>query len=449
MPMSEGFQERLFSALPGILNLVPTPFHVYDEAGIIHRGRRLLEAFSGLEKFKEFFAVKANPNPEILKIMKSMGFGFDCSSLPEIMLAKGAGADTDNDIMYTSNNTSQQEMKSACSTEGLILNLDDISLIERVPEPFPKTICFRLNPGKRVVTPDGNPIGQPDECKYGVPWECMNNAYALAQVRGARRFGLHTMVCSNDLDHAHMVRTVQMLLKMCLQLIESGIHISFINMGGGLGIPYKPGEEEIPIEKMVRSIIELYDRHRRVLAALALYKDCVVPTPCHTPALFMESGRWVTGPCGVLVSRVINVMEKYRRFVGLDASCISSMMRPAMYHPDGGYHHISILSPELVDRDDSIVKSVAASVVGPACEDNDRFAWDRVLPEAEVGDIAIIHDTGAHCMAMANQYNARLRPAEILVRADGSVYMIRDAENYEDYVRKFLCVEIPRLATLP
>ena len=408
MPMSFDLEKRLLPILPNIVKHFGTPFHLYDERGIIDTGRRLIRAFSGIP-FKEFFAVKANPNPAILKLMLELGFGFDCSSVPELMLARQLGAEPD-DIMFTSNNTAPFEFSVAAEDGGCILNLDDKTLISKVPNPFPSLICFRYNPGERRT---GNSIiGNPIEAKYGVTHEQIVGAYRQAMERGASRFGLHTMICSNELNYSYMVQTVEMLLDVLRMITaELGIKFDFINMGGGLGIPYKPKDAEIPIEKMATEIILLLQRFGTEQG--------------YIPKLFLESGRWITGPHGVLVATCINQKHIYREYRGLDA-CMSALMRPGMYYPGGGYHHITVLGKENF-------KTEIVDVVGSLCENNDKFAVQRELLKMAEGDVVIIHDTGAHGHAMGFNYNGRLRPAELILRRDGTVEMIRRAENFGDY----------------
>jgi len=411
--MSEAFERRLFPVLPEIIGHFGTPFFIYDEAGIAGDGHALKQAFGRAPGgFNEFFAVKATPPQPILKVIHDLGFGFDCSSELELDRARRAGA-TPEEIMFTSNNTSRAEFAAAANHGGCILNLDDIGLVDKVPAPFPRRACFRYNPGPRR---QGNTIiGDPETAKYGVPHEQIVDAYRAAMVRGADRFGIHTMVISNELDHTYMVETVRMLLEV-VKMISSklAIRFEFINMGGGLGIPYKPGDVAIPIDTLGQEVTEVLTQFQADQG--------------YAPKLFMESGRWVLGPHGVLVATCINMKRGYRNFAGLNVSCVSSMMRPALYHsddnPDGGYHHISVFNgqggePELV------------SVVGSACEDNDRFGWDRMLAIQE-DDTVLVHDASAHCQAMRNNYNGRLSPQALMLTLDGSVEMILRAETEND-----------------
>jgi diaminopimelate decarboxylase len=406
MPMSASFKDRLFPILKDIANHFGTPFHLYDEKGIQETGENLISAFSKIDRFREYYAVKALPNPHILKVLNNLGFGFDCSSIPELMLSRGIGARGD-DIMFTSNNTSTTEFENAAYDNGCILNLDDISLISKVPH-MPELISFRYNPGAERT---GNSIiGDPLESKYGVSSTQLREAYQLAIQRGAKRLGIHTMLASNELNHAYMIHTVQMLLETVERLSEDlGQAFEFINMGGGLGIPYHPSETPLNIEEMAAAITQLF----------ADFKE----RNGYVPRLYMESGRYITGPHGVLVTRAINRKDIYRTYIGVDA-CMSSLMRPAMY---GAYHHIDVLGKTPTEKD------YAVDVVGSLCENNDKFAIQRHLPNIDEGDILCIHDTGAHGSSMGFNYNGRLRPKEILLRSDGTVTLIRREEQSQDY----------------
>jgi len=404
--MSESFESRLYPILGEIVAHYGTPFHVYDETGIRDTGRRLLQAFSALEGFREYYAVKALPTPRILAIMKEMGFGFDCSSIAELILSRDVGA-TPQDLMFTSNNTSRQEFEAAAADGGAILNLDDISLIAKVPT-FPELICFRYNPGGRR---SGNRIiGNPAESKYGVSHDQIVDAYRNAREKGARRFGLHTMLASNERNYAYMVQTAEMLLELVEQIsAELGIAFEFVNIGGGLGIPYRPDDIPLDLSAMAR---EITDRFRRFEARHG-----------YAPRLYMESGRYMTGPHGVLVTAAINHKDIYRRYIGVDA-CMSALMRPGMYN---AYHHITVPAKTHLPH------SEVVDVVGSLCENNDKFAIQRPLPPIGDGDLLVIHDTGAHGHAMGFNYNGRLRPKELLLRSDGAVEMIRREETLTDH----------------
>ena len=408
MPMSPEFKQRLFPRVKEIAAHYGTPFHVYDEAGILATGAALKEAFAGIDGFREYYAVKALPNPRILALMKQMGFGFDCSSIPELVMSRRLGA-SGEEIMFTSNNTSPEEFDAAAAEGGCILNLDDISLIAKVPR-FPELICFRYNPGPRRT---GNVIiGNPVEAKYGIAHDQVISAYRMAMERGAKRFGLHTMVASNERDCTYIIETARMLLELTEMVDnELGIKFEFVNIGGGLGIPYRPEDHALDLVAMSREITALFNDFKARCG--------------FAPRMYMESGRWMTGPHGVLVTTAINHKNIYRQYIGVDA-CMSSLMRPALY---GSYHHIDVIGKEQAPLTETY------DVVGSLCENNDKFAVQRHLPPIHDGDLLVIQDTGAHGYAMGFQYNGRLRPKELLLRADGSVELIRRAETVDDYLR--------------
>lgn len=416
MPMMQSFKERLLPMLPQVVACFGTPFHIYDEAGIRQTGQDLLEAFAGVPGFGEYFAVKALPNPHILAIMRQMGFGFDCSSIPELILSRGVGA-RGEEIMFTSNNTTVEEFEAALANGGCILNLDALELVDKVPQ-MPELICFRYNPGMRRADPQGRHgaiIGNPVDSKFGLAHEQILEAYAGARRRGARRFGLHTMLVSNELDAGVMVRSVNMLLDLAAWIEEElDIHFAFINMGGGLGIPYRPEEQPLDLRALGAAMAGLLDEFRAVQG--------------YAPRLLMESGRLMTGPHGVLVTTAINRKETARHYVGVDAS-MPALMRPGMY---GAYHHIDVVRGDGTVATDEPPEVV--DVVGSLCENNDKFAVQRALPHIEEGDWLVIQDTGAHGQAMGFNYNGRLRPQELLLRADGTVALIRRAETVEDYL---------------
>jgi diaminopimelate decarboxylase len=403
MPIPKDFENRLTPVLPAIVAHYGTPFHIYDEAGIRATGAALKKAFAGIATFREYFAVKALPNPRILQIMQSMGFGFDCSSVAELVLSRRLGV-TGDGIMFTSNNTSQADFLAAEADGGCILNLDDISLVDKVPR-MPELICFRYNPGERRT---GNAIiGTPLEAKYGVAHDQLLDAYRKAMARGATRFGLHTMLASNERNYTYMVETAHMLLDLVRWIsAELGIRFEFINIGGGLGIPYRPEDAPLDIESMAKEITAQFDAFKAQQG--------------YAPALYLESGRYMTGPHGVLVTQAINRKEIYRTYVGVDA-CMTALMRPGMY---GAYHHITVLGKQGNEE--------TVDVAGSLCENNDKFAIQRALPRIVDGDILLIHDTGAHGHAMGFNYNGKPRPKELLLRADGRVELIRREETLDD-----------------
>lgn len=406
MPMSQSFQDRLFPKVADIAKHYGTPFHIYDEAGIRETGEKLKTAFSGIEGFREYYAVKALPNPRILELMQDLGFGFDCSSIPELIMSRQVGG-RGEDIMFTSNNTTDEEFRAAAAEGGCILNLDDISLIAKVPE-FPELVCFRYNPGPRRT---GNIIiGNPVEAKYGITHDQVVSAYKLAMERGAKRFGLHTMVASNEKDYTYIVETARMLLQIAALVEEElGIRFEFLNIGGGLGIPYKPEDHALDLEAMAKEITELFNEFKSAHG--------------YAPRMYMESGRWITGPHGALITTAINHKSTYRNYIGVDA-CMSSLMRPALYD---AYHHVDVVGK--IDQ----IRSETYDIAGSLCENNDKFAVQRAMPPIHEGDLLAIHDTGAHGHAMGFQYNGRLRPKELLLRTDGSVELIRRAETSADY----------------
>jgi len=406
MPMSSDFEKRLYPVIDKVVAHFGTPFHIYDEAGIRRTGESLKKAFSGVDAFREYFAVKALPNPRILEITRDMGFGFDCSSAPELMLCRSIGARGD-ELMFTSNNTSRSEFDVAAADGGCILNLDDINLVPKVPK-FPELICFRYNPGPRRT---GNAIiGNPVEAKYGLAHDQVVDAYRQAIGRGAKRFGLHTMVVSNERNYRFMVQTVTMLFELIEWVSkELGIRFEFMNMGGGLGIPYRPADEALNLAALGAEVAELFRGFKAKHGWV--------------PRLYMESGRYMTGPHGALVVTAINRKDIYRTYIGVDA-CMSALMRPGMY---GAYHHITV--PAKLDRK----PAGPVDVVGSLCENNDKFAIQRELPPIADGDILVIHDAGAHGHSMGFNYNGKLRPKELLLRRDGTVELIRREETVEDH----------------
>jgi len=406
MPMSADFTARLNPILDDAAAHFGTPFHIYDEAGIKETGRNLIDSFSEVAGFKEYFAVKALPNPRILEIMREIRFGFDCSSIPELILSRQIGARSE-EIMFTSNNTSAEEFAVAAEDGGCILNLDDLSLIEKVPH-MAELICFRYNPGESRT---GNHIiGNPVESKYGLTRDQLPMAFRQVRERGARRFGLHTMLASNELNYRYIVETAEMLLSTIEWITgKLGIRFEFINIGGGLGIPYRPDQAPLDLSAMAAEITELLQKFEKQNG--------------YAPRLYMESGRFMAGPHGVLVTRAINRKEIYRTYIGVDA-CMSALMRPGLY---GTYHHITVHGKSAGNRTETV------DVVGSLCENNDKFAVQRPLPEIIDGDLLLIHDTGAHGHSMGFNYNGRLRPQELLLRTDGSVDLIRRAETIADY----------------
>ena len=392
----------------------PTPFHIYDAKAIRENAKRMKKAFSWNKGWREFFAVKAAPNPHLMTLLKEFGFGSDCSSMAELVLAEKVG-NTGEAIMFTSNDTPLAEFRKAWEL-GAIINLDDIThwdaLLEAVGPDADfsgRLMCCRYNPGPLK---GGNAIiGKPEEAKYGMTREQLFDCYAKMKAAGVKRFGLHTMVASNELDPEYIIDTARLLFSLVVELREKlGIEFEFVNIGGGIGIPYKPGQEAMDLERVSKGVKQAND-------------EILVAAGARGVKLFMECGRCVTGPYGYLVSRVIHIKNTYRLYAGLDA-CMSNLMRPAMY---GAYHEIVVPGKE------NSAETSVYDVTGSLCENNDKFAIQRVLPVLERGDYVVICDAGAHGHAMGFQYNGKLRSAELLLEADGSVRQIRRAETLDDY----------------
>ncbi|MCH8828825.1 MAG: diaminopimelate decarboxylase, partial [Planctomycetes bacterium] len=381
----------------------------YDERTIRENARRLLAAFSWCAGFHEYFAVKATPNPHILQLLAEEGCGADCSSLAELVLCDRVGI-TGEEIMFSSNNTAAHEYEKALQL-GAIINLDDVTHIPFLQERqgLPELLCFRYNPGPLRT---GNAIiGKPEEAKYGFTREQLFEGYRLARDNGVTRFGLHTMVASNELNADFFVETARMLFDLAVELAKVlAVRLEFVNLGGGIGIPYRPEDKPVDLQSVGANVKTLYD-------------ETIVPAGLHPLKVFMENGRCITGPAGCLVTRAIHRKRTYKNYVGVDAS-MANLMRPGMY---GAYHHITVLGKEDAPADCRV------DVTGSLCENNDKFAVDRELPLIETGDVLVIHDTGAHGHSMGFQYNGKLRSAEILLREDGSVRQIRRAETLDDY----------------
>ncbi len=405
--------------LSEIVERFPTPFYLYDEGAIRANAKRIARAFSVFPGFKEHFAVKALPNPFVLKVLADEGFGADCASLPELVLARRAGM-SGEDVMFTSNETPAHEYVFA-RAQGAVINLDDITHIDYLEKAcgVPELVSCRYNPGPLK---DGNVIiGRPEEAKYGFTREQLFEGYARLREKGARRFGLHTMVASNELSGDYHVETARILFELAVDLKRKiGIRLEFVNAGGGAGIPYRPEEQELDIEYVARGMRRAYD-------------EIVVPAGLDPLGLRLEWGRIVTGPYGWLVTTAIHEKAIYRRYVGLD-SCMSDLMRPGMY---GAYHHVSVPGKDDAPRTETY------DVVGSLCENNDKFAVQRQLPRIDVGDFVVIHDAGAHGRAMGFNYNGKLRCGEVLLRPDGTLMRIRRSETMEDY---FATIDFEALA---
>ncbi|MBB3207011.1 diaminopimelate decarboxylase [Rhodopirellula rubra] len=387
----------------------PTPFVLYHEDGIRQRVRDLTAAFAWNEGFQQYFAVKATPNPHIVALMAEEGSGADCSSVAELITCERLGI-TGHDVMFTSNNTTTEEFAIAARI-GAIINLDTPHHIDQLLqlEQMPEMVSFRFNPGPER---QGNVIiGDPKEAKFGCTREQIFEGYARCAELGVTRFGLHAMVVSNELNVDALLQTAEMLFDLAIQIHEqTGVAVECINLGGGIGVAYRPEQEEIDIAEFGRGV-------------QALYEAKLTPSALPPVRLMMENGRAMTGPFGFLITEVINQKTSYKNYVGVDA-CMSNLMRPGMY---GAYHHISVLGKEDAPAEQTV------DVVGSLCENNDKFSIDRELPKTEVGDILVIHDAGAHGHSMGFQYNGRLRSAEILFSDAGEVREIRRAETFEDY----------------
>lgn len=392
----------------------PTPFHLYDEKGIREGVRRLRAAFAWNEGYREYFAVKACPNPFLIKMMQEEGCGVDCSSYTELMLAEKLGFHGE-DIMFSSNVTPARDFQYARKLESII-NLDDLSHIDFLAENggIPELICLRYNPGGDFRI-NGSIMGNPGDAKYGMTGEQIREAVKKLSKMGAKRFGIHAFLASNMLNPDYYPSLAAILFELIVTLNqETGAAFEFVNLSGGIGIPYKPEDKPQDLAYIGAKVKEAYDR-------------IIVPSPVKKLAIKTELGRYMTGSHGILVTKVIHEKKTYKDYIGVDA-CAVDLMRPAMY---GAYHHITVLGKEDAPCDR------VYDVTGGLCENNDKFAIDRCLPEIEIGDILAIHDTGAHGYAMGYNYNGKLKSAELLLKEDGSVQMIRRAETPKDYFATF------------
>lgn len=408
--------------LETIIEKFPTPFHIYDEKGIRTYAQKFLKAFEWNAGFKEYFAIKSAPNPYLMKILKEEGFGIDCSSMAELMIAEQVGLRGDQ-IMFTSNDTPAYEFKKAMEL-GAIINLDDISHIDYLEKHagLPEFVCFRYNPGSLK---EGNVIiGHPEEAKYGFTREQLFEGYKTLRDKGVKRFGIHTMVASNELDPNYFVETAEILFDLIVEIKQKlNIQIEFANLGGGIGIPYKPEQSPVDLNIMSKGIQELYDQ-------------LIVANGLHPLRLAFESGRAITGPFGYLVSRVLHIKSTYKKYCGLDA-CMANLMRPALY---GSYHHITVMGKGGQPHE------TLYDVTGSLCENNDKFAINRLLPVIEPGDLVVMHDAGAHGHSMGFNYNGKLRSAELLLRENGDVVQIRRPETLEDL---FATLDLKGLQNFP
>ena len=404
-----------------IAKSIPTPFHIYEEAGIRENARALKSAFSWNPGFKEYFAVKATPNPYILQLLLEEGCGCDCSSYTELMLAKAVGA-SGKDIMFSSNVTPEKDMRKAYEL-GAYINLDDsthVEFLHRVAGAVPETVCLRYNPGGSFSL--GNTImDMPGHAKYGMTEDQMANAMVRLMKLGTKHFGIHAFLASNTTTNEYYPELAANLFRLAVRLHKAtGAHISFVNLSGGVGVDYRPEQPKCDIAAIGDGVRQQYE-------------SILTPEGMDDIAIFTELGRFMLAPYGHLVSTVLHQKHIYREYIGLDA-CAADLMRPAMY---GAYHHITVLGKE-----DAVLDHVY-DVTGGLCENNDKFAIERSLPQIDIGDILVLHDTGAHGHSMGYNYNGKLRSAEVLLRPDGSYQLIRRAETPRDYFATLDFTEFP------
>ena len=401
--------------LEEIKKTYPTPFHLYDEKGIRENGERLMRAFSWNKGFREYFAVKATPNPFVIDILKKLGCGVDCSSQTELMMAKAMKYDGEK-IMFSSNDTPPEEFKMAAEL-GAIINLDDfthIDFLEKTIGYIPETISCRYNPGG-LFKISNDIMDNPGDAKYGMTTEQLFEAFKVLKAKGAKHFGIHAFLASNTVTNEYYPMLAKVLFEVAVKLKEeTGADIKFINLSGGVGIPYRPDQEP-------NDIFAIGEGVRKV------YEEVLVPAGMGDVAPYTEMGRFMLAPYGCLVTTAIHEKHTHKEYIGVDA-CAVNLMRPAMY---GAYHHITVMGKENEPCDHKY------DVTGSLCENNDKFAIDRMLPKIDMGDILVIHDTGAHGFSMGYNYNGKLRSAELLLKEDGSVEMIRRAETPKDYFATF------------
>ena len=399
-----------------IAKTYPTPFHIYDEKGIRENARKVMQAFSWNPGFKEYFAVKATPNPTILKILREEGCGTDCSSLTELMMSDRCGF-TGSDIMFSSNETPACEFELAAKL-GATINLDDFTHIDFLKDTIgyiPETISCRYNPGGTFQLSSSKEgfqvMDNPGDAKYGFTTQQLYEGFKKLKAMGAKHFGIHAFLASNTISNDYYPALAGILFKLAVDLQEkTGCHIAFINLSGGVGVPYRPDQPE-------NDILAIGEGVRKQ------YEEILVPAGMGDVKLLTEMGRFMLAPYGALVTQAIHEKHTYKEYIGVDA-CAANLMRPAMY---GAYHHITVLGKETAPCDHKY------DVVGGLCENNDKFAIDRMLPKIDMGDYLYLHDTGAHGFSMGYQYNGRLRSAELLKKEDGTIQMIRRAETPDDY----------------
>lgn len=406
--------------LEEIVKKYPTPFHLYDEKGIRENVKALKEAFSWNKGYKEYFAIKATPNPFLIHILQEYGCGCDCSSKTELMLAKAIGAVGD-EIMFSSNDTPIEEFQYAQELNAII-NLDDITHIEFLEKAIgtlPKKISCRYNPGG-LFKISNDIMDNPGDAKYGMTTEQIKEAFKILKAKGVEEFGIHAFLASNTVTNDYYPMLAKVLFETAVEIQkETGAHVTFINLSGGIGIPYRPDQEANDIRAIGEGV-------RRV------YEEVLVPAHMGDVAIYTELGRFMMGPYGCLVTRAIHEKHTHKEYIGVDA-CAVNLMRPAMY---GAYHHITVMGKE------NSICDHKYDITGSLCENNDKFAIDRMLPEIEKGDLLVIHDTGAHGFSMGYNYNGKLKSAEILLKEDGSTALIRRAETPKDYFATFDCFDL-------
>ena len=411
--------------LEEIAKVHPTPFHLYDEAGIRKNAENLKKAFAWNKGFKEYFAVKATPNPFLINILRDYGCGCDCSSITELMLSKAIGAVGD-DIMFSSNDTPPAEFKYADDI-GAIINLDDIThidILEKTLGYLPKKLSCRYNPGGYFSIAN-NIMDNPGDAKYGMTTEQLFEAFKIMKSKGVEEFGIHAFLASNTVTNEYYPTLAKTLFEVAVKLKEeTGAHIKFINLSGGIGIPYRPDQEGNDIFAIGAGVEKVYN-------------EILVPAGMDDVAIYTELGRFMLAPYGALVTRAINEKHTHKEYIGVDA-CAVNLMRPAIY---GAYHHITVMGKENEPCD------YKYDVTGSLCENNDKFAIDRMLPKVDMGDLLFIHDTGAHGFAMGYNYNGKLKSAEILLKEDGSFELIRRAETPADYFATFDCFDFYKKVT--
>ncbi len=403
-----------------IVKTYPTPFHIYDEKGIRQNAKAVQEAFAWNKGFKEYFAVKACPNPFLIQILHEYGAGCDCSSMTELMLSNALGING-HDIMFSSNDTPAEEYEY-CAKVGGIINLDDIThieFVEKILGKLPETMSCRYNPGGVFQMSNGI-MDNPGDSKYGFTTEQLFEGYRILKEKGVKHFGIHAFLASNTVTNEYYPELARQLFELAVRIKEKiGVELEFINLSGGVGIPYTPDQQGNDIRVIGEGV-------RRV------YEEVLVPAGMGNVAIYTEMGRFMMGPYGALVTQAIHEKHTHKEYIGVDA-CAVNLMRPAMY---GAYHHITVLGKENAPCDHKY------DVSGSLCENNDKFAIDRMLPEIDKGDYLVIHDTGAHGFAMGYNYNGKLKSAELLLREDGSVQLIRRAETPQDYFATFDCFDI-------